>query len=297
MVSYQTGKRELVIGEALQKCASLVETTGPKSWNFILNNGRMLLVAAHADDEWLHLRAPLEGDAALKMDAWKLLRLNHQLGHGRFALAPSEQTPHLRAEIALDEEVNLARRLQEACAGLKAGAGSLYGEKTKEHMQLHPNITTDEATPQANSELRRLCEETGWQFDEKTATKFVVELEAGNGFYQAAIEERGEGSVHIAVELARDETFSEWSRRAVGLMLLRACGVVRFARASVRERSEQVTALFEVVFPTLPAVVELNHALSALSIACRLCGREVAAMQDERVARNYLAAQNHLKKT
>jgi hypothetical protein len=296
-VSYQTRTRELVIGESLQKCASLVETTGPKSWNFILNNGRMLLVAAHADDRWLHLRAQLESDAAARVDAWKLLHLNHQLGSGSFALARGEQTPHLRAEIALDEEVNLTLRLQEACAGLKAGVESLYTEKTKEHVKLNRGVSADETARQANSELLRLCEESGWPFDEKTATKFVFELEAGDGFYQAAVEEQGEGSVVVAVELARDEPFSEWSRRAVGLMLLRACGVVRFARAAVKERSERATALFEVVFPSLPGVVELNHALSALSVACRLCGREVRAMQDERIARNYLAAQTQLKKT
>lgn len=296
-MSYQTRTREFAIGELLEKCAPLVEAVGRRKWNFILNNGSMLLVTAQANDEWLHLQASLEPKAAADVDAWKLLQLNHQLGLSRFALLPGERGAHLRAEIALDEEVDLARRLHEACAGLKAGAGRLHGEKPAEHEKLSPAITIDAAAPKGGPELQHLCREAGWQFTEKSATRLAVELEAGDGFYQAVIEERPGGEVLVSIEVARDEAFGEWSRRALGAMLLQACGVVRLTRAAIRETGGQATALFEVLFPTMPCAVELGHALSALSLSCRLCGREVAAMQDERVARNYLAAQKYFGKT
>lgn len=289
-MSYQMRTREVAIHESLKKCAPLVEADGQAKWNFILNNGSMLLVTAQADDDWLHLLAPLDAQAT-RVDAWQLLRLNHQLASGKFALLPGEDAAHLRAEIPLDEEVDITRRLQEACAGFKAAAGSLHGEKMKEHARPFPVIGSTETSQQKASELTRLCQEAGWQFTERSATKLAVDLEVGDGFYQAMIEERANGEVLVFVELARDESFGEWSRRAMGAMLLRASGIVRFTRAALSETDGHAAALFETMFPTMPCAVELDHALSALSIACRLCGHEVAAMKDEAVARNYVAAQ------
>jgi hypothetical protein len=289
--------REFAINESLKKCAPLVQTIGRAKWDFILNNGSMLLVKAQADDEWLHLQAALEIDAAHACDNWKLLQLNHQLDAGKFALSKGEETAHLRAEIPLEDEVDLQRRLLEACAGFKVAAGCLHGEKSKERAKLYPLIGPDEAGEQKSaSELARICRDSGWQFTERSEGKLAVELEAVDGFYQAMIEEQPAGEVRVFVELARDESFGEWSRRALSAMLLRASGLVRFARAAISEDGGQEAALFEVMFQSLPSVVELSHALSALSIACRLCGREVTMLRDERIAKNYVSAQKLIKR-
>lgn len=294
-MTYQTRTREFVINESLKKCAPLVESTGHGKWNFILNNGSMMLVTAQADDEWLHLQAPLATGVA-RSDSWKLLQLNRQLGAGKFALAAGEAAAHLRAEIPLDEEVDMTRRLREACAGFKAAAGSLHGEKIEGRAKLYPLIGADEKSEQSASELVRLCEESGWQFTERSANKLAVDMESGDGFYQAMIEERAGGEVSIAVELARAESFGEWSQRAMGEMLLRANSVVRFTRAAILEDEGQAAAVFEATFPTTPSAVELSHALSALSVACRLCGHELAAMQEESIAKHYVAAQRQRTK-
>ena len=95
--------------------------------------------------------------------------------------------------------------------------------------------------------------------------------------------------VLVSVEVTRCETFSQPSRQALGVLLLTACGLVRFARAAVEEKGGQALARFEVRFSTAPSALELTHALAALSVACRLCAQEAKALQDEEIAGKYLA--------
>jgi hypothetical protein len=143
------------------------------------------------------------------------------------------------------------------------------------------------------SDLRGLCEETGWKFTQRAAGKLAVDLETRSGFYQALVEERGNGAVSAIVDFAAGTSFGEESKRAIGALLLRASGVVRMARAVVKEEGEGESAAagFEALFQTRPSAAELCHALSALAVACGLCGQATLAMQDEFVAENYLAAQ------
>jgi hypothetical protein len=282
----------VVVGEALGKCAPLVESAGRGEWNFILNNGSMLLVTARSDGDWLHLDAPLgEATAAAAGggDAWRLLKLNQGLGGlSKLALTRGPQGLRARAEIPLDEDVDLQRRLREACAGLKAAAGRLHGEGK---VAAAKASSLSGAQGGEASELRGLCAESGWKFTERAAGKMAVDLETRSGFYQAIVEERGGGAVSAAVEFAAGATFGEESKRAIGALLLRASGVVRMARAVVKEEGEGAGAGFEALFQTRPSAAELCHALSALAVACGLCGQATLAMRDEFVAGNYLAAQ------
>ena len=79
-------------------------------------------------------------------------------------------------------------------------------------------------------------------------------------------------------------------RQALAVALLTICGIIRMARATARENDGQAAARFEVVFSNAPCSGELVHALAALSVACRLCGKEVKVLQEEEeVAREYLA--------
>jgi hypothetical protein len=294
-MAYMLRTREFAIGESLEKCASLVERVGQGEWNFILNNGSMLLASARADEHWLHLDAPLKNGTSRNQDAWQLLNMNRGLrGLSKLTFLPGEPTPRVRAEIPLDEDVDLQRRLPEACAGLKAAAGYLHGEKNE---QPKGDSLTDSGGQECRDAagLRNLCMESGWKFTERTATKLAVDLEVRSGFYQAIVEEQARGAVSIAVELTPDSAvFGEISKRALGTLLLRASSAVRLARGSVREGGEG--AGFEVSFQTTPSAGELGHSLSALTVACELCGREAVAMQDEFVAKNYLAAQGLLMK-
>jgi hypothetical protein len=293
-VTYVARARETAITESLRKCAPLVERVGQGEWNFILNNGSALLVGARACEHWLHLDAPLRCDAAQGLDAWQLLKLNRGLGGlSKLALLQPGHTPlRVRSEIPLDEDVDLQRRVGEACAGLKSAAGRLHGEE-KEELTRIDSLATAEGPKeeQGGAELGALCAEAGWKFTERTQGKLAVELETRTGFYQAIMEESAGGAVSVAVEVASDDVLGENSRRAIGMLLLRASAEVRMARAVVRDKGEGSAARFETLFQTRPCAAEVNHALSALAVACGLCGEAAEAMRDEAVAGNYLAAQ------
>lgn len=302
-MSYVLRAREFVIGESLHKCASLVEEVGPGAWNFILNNGSMLLVNARADEQWLHLDAPVAIDKKggtggakhdAKHDPWQLLKLNQGLGgFSKVAFLPGQSTPRVRAEISLDEEVDLAQRLREACAGLKVAAGKLHGEKREEHVGAGPlsRATEDESS----TVLKRLCEESGWKFTERSGPMLAVDLETRSGFYQAQVAEQFGGAISLTVELTGAASPSEKSKQAIGTMLLQASALVRLSRATVRETEAGATASFEVLFQTPPCAAEFGHGLSALAVACGLCGHAGEAMWDETVASHYLAAQSSSK--
>jgi hypothetical protein len=286
-----------VIGESLHKCASLVEEVGPGAWDFVLNNGSMLLVTARADEQWLHLDAPVADERSgtrqrqdAKYDAWQLLKLNCGLGGlSKVALMPGQSTPRVRAEIPLDEEVDLARRLREACAGLKTAAGKLHGEKTREQIAVRPaSGATDE---ESSAVLKRLCEESGWKFTERSGPTLAVDLETRSGFYQAQVAEQFGGAISLTAELTAAAAPSEQSKQAIAGMLLRASGLVKLSRATIKETEAGATASFEVLFQTPPCAAEFGHGLSALAVACGLCGHAGEAMWDEVVARHYLAAQ------
>jgi hypothetical protein len=290
-VTYALRARESAIGKQLGKCASLVERAGQGEWNFILNNGSMLLATARVREHWLHLDAPLKMDASQGRDAWQLLELNRDLGGlSKLALLHGQSALRVRAEIPLDEDVDLQTRLREACAGMKAASGRLHGERKEELARVDSLTASAELDATGGSWLRQRCEESGWKFTERTPAKLAVDLEVGSGFYQAIVEEKAGGAVSIAVELTSDAAFGEHSKRAIGWLLLRASAEVRLARAVIEETSEAASASFEALFQTRPCAAELGHALSALAVACGLCGQEAVMMRDEVVAKNYLAA-------
>jgi len=264
----------------------------------------MLLVTARADEQWLHLDAPVAIDKGVgtgqrpeaKYDAWQLLKLNYGLGGlSKIAFMPGESAPRVRAEIPLDEEVDVAQRLREACAGLKTAAGKLHGEKTREQIAVRPASGATEA--ESSAVLKRLCEESGWKFTERSGPVLAVDLETRNGFYQAQVAEQFGGAISLTAELTATATPSEQSKQAIGEMLLRASGLVRLLRATVREKDAGATASFEVLFQTPPCAAEFGHGLSALAVACGLWGQAGEAMWNETVARHYLAAQSSLKES
>jgi hypothetical protein len=69
-------------------------------------------------------------------------------------------------------------------------------------------------------------------------------------------------------------------------------GAVRLVRGILAQSSGQLTCGLEAGFGTTPNAAEIDHALAALSVACRICGRGVNALLDEAVARQYLAVRN-----
>src|SRR4029077_12107179 len=107
---------ESAIAAALAKCATTVEPVGHGRWTVTLSNGVDLAARARIDDGWLLLDAPLPGAATAGV--WELLGWNATLdGGARFVLGGSRHASGVRAEMPLDEDVDVQRRVVEMCAG------------------------------------------------------------------------------------------------------------------------------------------------------------------------------------
>jgi hypothetical protein len=302
-VTYAAKTRENQIVISLGSCAASVKQAGSGHWEFALANGKPLGVSARLFEGWLLLDAPLPDGIGLGR-WWDLLRLNATLqGLSKFVLRPAARSPqhvHLRADIPLagDEDFEgdcqselqgiLTTRLVEACSGLKGAFQSFRGEKSSEQPALTPNVNLEDPANNRVEELRCLCGDAEWPFIERSAGKLMIDLDVQSGFYQAVVQHRAEGA-HVSVEIARSEALAETSRQALSMLLLGTGALVRLACPSIEETEDQIVSRFEVRFTTMPTAVELRHAFASLSVACALSGREAQAIQDEVIARHYLA--------
>ncbi|MEW6207433.1 MAG: hypothetical protein AB1631_03645 [Acidobacteriota bacterium] len=272
--------QEKLILETLRSVTGFVEPSGRHSWKLALANGKMVPATARATDGWLLFDAPLDGIDD-RGDLWSLLALNARLSGGaKFALAGCHT--RLRAEIVLDDEIDAAARLTETCAALKEALSLKEGLREDGPPRLSINAKDTRAS------LPPLCSQAGWAFTERDEGRLAVNLEARNGFHQALIEE-SRGGVAITTEIARMKNLSPCSRQSIGALLLRASAGLRMIRASVEE-SEEASIRFEARFDSLPGAVEIDRALAALSLACAMCARETRALEDDFLARRYLAA-------
>lgn len=294
-MTYTRKRLEERIADVLQGCASSVNKSGGGGWDISLSNGKALPMTARLSNDWLLLDAPVS-DRVAREDLWQLLRLNATLpGFSKFVLTP-RRSVHLRADVPLPQEdesidaqdpldANLATRLSEACSNLKAAYGLLRGEEIG-HASLP--VDHDERNENRAEELRRGCAETGWPFVERAGGRTMIELDVRDSFYQAVVEQRGAGA-QLWVELSCSGDLTPISRQALSVLLLTTGDQVRLARPSVDGRQALPVARFEVIFNTPPTVSDFRHALSSLSVASAICGREALAVRDEDIARQYLA--------
>ena len=315
-------QRVLEISSALERCASRIEQHSRDCWSLVLSDGADLQATALIDESWLLLDAPLPASRATnhKSRLWQLLQWNGTLpGGAKFTVRPDGTTIHTRAELPLNDDANLPRRVVQACAGLKAASAkyqcsefrspcplgepvpstrsgralSLVEGGPGEGMQWMaakddgaPNGEFVECNPAAD--LAAQCRESGWAFAERSG-KLVVDLEVPDAFQQAVVEAKPH-AVAVSVDVATSsEPLAMPCQEALALLLLRTCGIVRMVRAAAGDVGSGTTGRFQVLFGDTPSGAELGHAFSALSVACRMASREATVLQyDETIARAYL---------
>lgn len=271
-----------LIADSLSKVSHSLRSTGRGTWDFALMNGRPHHVWAHIEDEWLVMRSGAMTWPSTQDGQWSLLELNGRLsGPAKVALLPGQAGERLRAEISLADEVDVAARVFETCEGFNTILRACHGRREK------GGRAASEAG-HAAPDLAGLCAEAGWPFAQRGEGKVAVELETGRGFFQAVLEGSSSGGVRARVELLPCSSLDNDPRRALAQLLLTASGVVRMARAVLISASPEPSAGFEVSFGSSPRPTELADALSALSVACAMCGREAGAIQDQTVASRYL---------
>ena len=287
-------EHEASVADCLQQCADTVRAVGGNRWEFALRSAVPLQVTACLEGEWLRWCAPLSlpsasrpGPAVLQ----RMLACNGNLAAAvKFTLAAAPPLPCLAAEVPLGVEEadlrDLAPRIAGLCDGFsravqKFAGGQLEGSPAEA-------VQAGDSSEELSSELAALCKETGWPMAERAAHYVVFELDVAGAFYQA-VARSWQAGLRLEVELVNASGVGGDKQQALNVLLLHASHSVRMARATARA-SDDVTAYgWEVLLDRVANARELDHALAALSVACRLSGREACAFQqDDYLARSYL---------
>lgn len=136
----------------------------------------------------------------------------------------------------------------------------------------------------SSAEVLRLAETAGWAGKVRTAALCAVALDTPDPF-TALFLPHGAG-LRAVVALGSVAGAPAVCREAASVLLVNTCKVVRFVEAVFAEDN----IWLEVAFDTPPSAEQLGDALAALSIACRLAGREVALLiSQEDLAAEFLA--------
>lgn len=273
------------IHDALRAAATEVVSVADGRWTFAIANGAMTPCQAHVEDDWLVLTAAPSWPARDALPSeWTMLAWNARFAGGvRFFAGAGAPLPALRAEIALGE-ADLDRRVGLTCDGFVMATSCLHGGGA--------NASPDAVDLADDGALAALCRETRWTVKEHGAGALTVDLEVPGAFHQALVAPRAGGRVSVSVPvfettMARPEPASAVCRQALGVFLVRMCGVLRMVRAAA-ESATGWAPRFEIVHAE-PSAGALSHGFAALSIACRLAVHEAAVLwHDDAVARAYI---------
>lgn len=274
-MSDRPSEQRRVVCEALASRTSCIEANDGRRWRISLDDFADEIVDVCLDDDWLGLSAPIEPFGAPP----EILRRNAELRGGvKLALRGAPSGPELRlsAEMPLDDPQPIVqRRIVQACAAF----ASVHGPTTKVDDPCFGKL--GEA-----ADLGTLLAEAEWLYDERPDGSLTVDLRVPDDFFQAHLAQRN-GVTRLAVELGNLDAAPEVCRRAAALLLLRSAAVVRMARPVL---DDDGVLRVEVVLDGGPSVGEISHALSALTVACRLFGREVdLLLRSEPFAERYCA--------
>ncbi len=271
----------------LKKISAKIRKNGFSTWRFTPRKKTSLRVTAQVDRGFFLLDAPIDNGrnchSNTSHSVWKLLQLNSITPGGiKFAIYGGSRSIRLRSEIPLveDKEI-LSHRILDACAGF---------EKALElcSRRADPGKRAAADREPAGVDLPGLCVEAGWVSSSRSGLE-IVRLDVPDAFYEATLgDEDGRGLV-ASTPLATGSGWPGECRVALGVLLLSVSGHMRMVRASAESTAQSRTAVqFEAVLRASPSGSELDYGLSALSVACRMFGKEVRALLDRNVANSYL---------
>ena len=280
------------------------------------------LVAAMEENHWIAVAAEWDlweitcGDrqgTALLSDHWFVIDFPPGRGRPRRPirlLAQNAQLPgnakhvldggsvRIRAEIPLDEPG--AQDSDELEALVRQSVLGVSRALAADEINVPPKARLDSSAASPVAEQRaspaRLCAAAGWSFSERSGGRISVDLDVADNAYHKADVEQCPGGIRISVNPNRgDPAVETTSRQAVAALMLSGSGSVRMVSAiSRRSNGKPATGhdtLFRVELPSTTSSSTFAHSLSALSVACDVCAREVRALaEDPGLARAFLQA-------
>lgn len=273
------------VAEMLGRAGLDVVPRDPSEWELTWRSGGTHRMIARLEEDacrscdWMLFEASLGKEGAVERletnRLWDLLRWNSVLaGHVKYAVN-AEGGVVLRAELPVAVDSDLSRRVGFVCQGIAEGRARYWGGVLPSPAAAAPT--------NAAPDLKQLCKEAGWKFEERSSGVLAVELEATHDVQHALVAAE-QGQTSVSVVLAAMDADDRDCRRAVAELLLASCGRVRMARAAAVERDNVLTAQMEVVFEDTPAPFEMAAALGSLSVACNLCASETSLLAGNRDA-------------
>lgn len=247
-------------------------------------------IHARVADEWLELSASVGALSVRPALAWPLLRFNASLtGPMRLALAPGAGTIDLRAEIWIEDEVDVEARAAALGHDMRSALSALRDANHVEQSRGAAPIESCGPASSGTDRLVHLCAEAGWPCVERGSGRVTVEIDTGFSSYHARLEHTAGGSVSAIVDLVDAPASPPAPRAAIGLLLLTTAAAVRVVKGVVMTHDEGERAGLAVTCEGAGSSDALDRALSALTVACRLAGREAQALRHEAIALEYLA--------
>lgn len=201
-------------------------------------------------------------------------------GRAKFVIDPPSHRLSLREDVAIAEDLDVARGVRRALANLHCALPLLGGLTPVETQR-------EEAPPNLPSSLREALTEAGWQLIPPAGKKGArVPLPGTTG--KARFSPAGQGGWRTYVELSELGP-SHPSSEAAALLLLTANWFLRLPRSGVETGHGGRRAFFEAYLDESPSSMEIDLALSSLAMAFRFFARELAGLAEEAMAQRFLS--------
>lgn len=261
------------VERGLRSEAARLARTSSGRWSLELTNGASHRLEVQLDGDWLQFtsRGEVSAGATATEALWRAVNRNAGLPAGiKLALSPARLLA-LRSDLLLADELDVEERVRgvvEAFQRVGRDDPRPAAERTREGL----------------GDLERLCEETGWRSVRRSSGRLTVALEVTPAM-QATVTPEGSG-VRLCVEVADLCACSSLCRMAAAALALEITSAIRLVRASADADSAKM--LFEVLWPEIPAVAELDAGFSSLSAAGRAAGESFSALQNENLASDYV---------
>ncbi len=281
-------KIEGVLGD----CAPKVRWVRRYTWKMSFYPDRDLEIEARMIDGWLLFHTPLQNGASAH-GLWQHLRANALIaGRCKIVFEPIERAMHLREDMLVIDGLDMSDDCREAVFNLTVarkalpnyldGGSSSDAERADAESSIAPSVTPESVL------LEEACAEAGWPFSKRPDGRLIVDLDVPDMHHQAILESVSDSSHRVSVHLAHYSALTEELRESTAFFMLTMNGRIRLTRAGIEETKNGAQAYHEVRLTGQPSPVVINEALSALSVACSYCSRELRALRNENLSRLYL---------
>lgn len=309
---------EEIVDSVLNTRAALVHRDGPRAWEFQPGCDGAHTGTAVMSGDWLSLRVPVSGRRSPRCLGREFLcGLMHSTGElpagvkyvlegttPGMAVAfdlwlPRESSSVTEAEPGFEERIGdglsgieraftLLKGTDSRSVGGETSGSSSRG--TEPAADGEAQADQEQTTNAASGFWQKLVETAGWPYTARASGRIGVPLETSSEHVQAVLEPLVGVGARLSFECPAEGVTTEIGAHALAVMLLTVAGSVRAARPIAEpDAADGPTHIgWEVLLPSESNEIEMQQALSVLSIAAGMTARESRLFAEKSVARSYL---------